>query len=200
MPESNRSGFDANLRLYAQMQPDAASLAHLLSLQEALAAGAPRGARPVPRRQLHLTLIHFGKVLDVYRIIHGAGGIVLPDYERLLSGYIDRTEALLPAASFRLEPVGLAGFGAHGRVLAAEYRPTPELTALHTQLLGELTAFLADCGVADTSAFMASDPNFRFATVLRPHITLARGFAGSPPELPLQPVTLSPMPVVYPGR
>ncbi|MCC9204434.1 2'-5' RNA ligase family protein [Arthrobacter sp. zg-Y769] len=195
MPES-RPGFDANLRLYAQMQPDAPSLAHLLSLQQAL----PPGTRLVPRRQLHGTLIHFGKVLDVYRVISTETGISLPAYERLLAGYIARTEALLPAATFRLEPVGFAGFGARGSTLVVEYLPSAELTALHGELHAALVDFLAACGVSGTEAFMAADPNLMFASTLRPHISLARGFAGALPSLPLESVTLQPMPVVYPGH
>ncbi|MCC3275071.1 2'-5' RNA ligase family protein [Arthrobacter sp. zg-Y20] len=199
MPE-HRTGFDANRRLYAQMQPDAGSLAHLLALRDSLTSGAPRGTRPVPRGQLHLTLIHFGKVLDVHRVISAATGISLPDYGQLLAGYIERTEALLPEDSFRLQPVHLTGFGAHGRTLVAEYAPTPQLAALHAALLTELTGFLAACGIGDTAGFMAGDPNFMFAQTLRPHITLARGYTGEPPALPLAPVTLTPMPVVYPGH
>ncbi|MCC9145715.1 MULTISPECIES: 2'-5' RNA ligase family protein [unclassified Arthrobacter] len=194
MPERRSSGFDSNLRLYAQLQPDAASLAHLLSLRQAVSAPA----RPVPRHQLHLTLIHFGKVLDVYRIISAQTGIELPAYKQLLSGYIARTEKLLPMDSFRLEPAGLAGFGARGTTLVVEYLPSPEITALHRELYAVLAGFLADCGVADTVGFMASDPNFMFASQLRPHITLARGFSGALPALPLETVTLKPMPVMYP--
>ncbi|MDN3904254.1 hypothetical protein [Arthrobacter sp. YD2] len=199
MPGSG-TGFDANRRLYAQMRPDGGSLAHLLALQQAVAAAAPRGVRPVPSRQLHLTLIHFGKVLDVYRVITAATGISLPDYARLLEGYIERTESLLPATAFHLQPVRAAGFGAHGRTLAVEYAPTPELSALHAGLLEELEGFLAACGIAGTASFMAGDPNFMFARTLRPHITLVRGYTGPPPGLELGRVTLIPMPVVYPGR
>ncbi|WP_146364389.1 2'-5' RNA ligase family protein [Arthrobacter yangruifuii] len=197
MPESDPPGFDANLRLYAQMKPDAASLAHLVSLQGVL----PSGGRLVPRRQLHGTLIHFGKVMDVYRVIREETGISRAAYEPLLGGYIARTEALLPSSSsFRLEPAGLAGFGARGSTLVVEYQPTAELTALHGQLFTVLVDFLTACGVSDTAAFLAADPNFMFASTLRPHITLARGYSGPLPALPLEPVRLIPMPVVYPGH
>ncbi|MCQ1956297.1 2'-5' RNA ligase family protein [Arthrobacter sp. zg-Y826] len=195
MPES-RPGFDANLRLYAQMQPDGPSLAHLLSLQQAL----PDGTRLVPRPQLHLTLIHFGKVLDVHRAINAQTGISRSAYEQLLAEYIARTEALLPAVSFRLEPAGFAGFGTRGSTLVVEYVPTPELALLHRELYGALVGFLGAAGIRDPAAFMAGDPNFMHAGTLRPHISLARGFAGALPSLPLKSVTLQPMPVVYPGH
>ena len=211
MPESP-AGFDTNRRLYAQMRPDDPSLDHLLALQEAAAAqpgvehdalrhpARARAPRPVPRRQLHLTLIHFGKVLDVHRVISTVTGISLPAYEKLLPGYIARTEALLPGTSFRLQPVGAAGFGAHGRTLVVEYEPAPELTALHSALLQELESFLGECGITDTGAFMAQDANFMYARTLRPHITLVRGYTGPVPALDLEPVTLASMPVVYPGH
>ncbi|MCC3291528.1 2'-5' RNA ligase family protein [Arthrobacter sp. zg-Y1110] len=195
MPESRR-GFDANLRLYAQMQPDGPSLAHLLSLQESL----PAGTRLVPRKQLHLTLIHFGKVLDVHRAVNAQTGISRSAYEQLLAGYVARTEALLPAVSFRLGPVGFAGFGTRGSTLVVEYLPTPDLALLHRDLYRELVGFLGAAGIRDTAAFIAGDPNFIHAGTLRPHISLARGFAGALPSLQLESVTLQPMPVVYPGH
>lgn len=185
---------EANIRLYAQMRPDQEGLEHLESLQRSL----PAGTRLLPRRQLHLTLIHFGKVLDVFRVVSAAGGVGLDDYRELLAGYIRSTEELLPERNFVVQPLGVAGFGNSGRTLVAEYAPAADLARLHARLYRVLRDFLAACGIADVDGFMAADPNFMFASSLRPHITLARGYTGPQPNLRLRPVTLRPLPVVYP--
>ena len=201
MPES-RPGFDANLRLYAQMQPDGPSLAHLLSLQESL----PAGTRLVPRRQLHLTLIHFGKVRDVYAVVAAATGISAAEYEELLACYVAQTEAGMPVRPVVLEPAVLSRFGRHGRTLVLEYFPSAVLMQSHAAAFAALQKFLRGCGIEDVEAFTAADPNFMFASRLRPHITLSRGFAGtlpapvhaaSPEVFHLESVRLESMPVVY---
>lgn len=184
----------ANIRLYAQMRPDDKGLEHLELLQRSL----PAGTRLLPRRQLHLTLIHFGKVMDVFRVVSAAGSISLEDYHGLLAGYIRSTEALLPEREFVVQPLGMAGFGNSGRTLVIEYAPAADLARLHARLFRVLRNFLASCGIADVDGFMAADPNFMFASSLRPHITLARGYTGLQPDLRLEPVTLRPLPVVYP--
>lgn len=199
----------ANPRLYTQLRPGPASLAHLAAVQRELAgeSAAPdagrTGPRWVPVDQLHLTLIHFGKVLDVYAVLTTATGVGWPDYGRLLEAYIRDTEALLPAAWFRLEPLALARFGRHGRTLVAEYRPDPALAAVHARAYAALTEFLRGCGISDPAAFTAQDPNFMFAAGLRPHITLCRNFEGTVPGtdvLPLLPVMVRPLPVLYPPK
>lgn len=184
-------------RIYAQMRPDAASLAHLRSLQEAL----PRrpGLRLATPARLHLTLIHFGRVRDVHAVLQAAvPGLDEEVFTAALGEYLQATRAVLPARSVTFDPVGTAGFGPGGRVLVVEYRPAPELLAVHAALYAVLERFLHRCGVQDIDAFTAGDPNFRHAARLRPHITLARGWNGAPPALsPLEPVTLEPMPVLY---
>ena len=184
-------------RIYAQMRPTPASAEHLRELQEALPRS--RGLRRVSAERLHLTLIHFGKVHEV----RAAVGRAVPDLQDeaflpAVHGYLAETRAALPGRSFTLEPAGPAGFGPGGRVLVVEYRPTAELLRVHARLYAVLEAFLQRCGVADPAAFAAQDPNFRHASTLRPHITLARGWCGQAPVLPaLEQVTVEPMPVLY---
>jgi hypothetical protein len=190
---TDNSGY-ANVRIYAQLRPDPAGLEHLVRLQQAL---PPHRGRLVPQRQLHVTLIHFGKVHDVHGVIERHSGVPYDEYAALLSRYIADTEAELPTGSSVLVPVELAGFGRNGRTLAVQYRPTAELIDVHQRLLGILRTFLRDCGLPDPDEFMAQDTNFMFARTFNPHITVCKGFGGNPPRLPLEPLRVEPMQVVY---
>lgn len=213
LPDSPLAGYlSGNRRLYAQLRPDPESLTHLMKLQQDLAA-LPEindGGRPrwVSERQLHLTLIHFGKVRDVYAVVSVATGIAREDYEVLLADYVAETEAAMPGQPVVLEPAVLSRFGRHGRTLVLEYFPSAALMQSHAAAFAALAAFLRRCGIADVEAFTAADPNFMFASRLRPHITLSRAFAGVLPAfLPgsgdgagafqLTHVRLESMPVVY---
>ncbi|MBO0907643.1 2'-5' RNA ligase family protein [Arthrobacter sunyaminii] len=186
LPESPLSGYlSGNRRLYAQMRPDAGSLELILALQQALAARTQvnDGGRPrwVPERQVHLTLIHFGKVRDVYAVVSAAGNISWDEYEERLAAYVAATEAAMPREPILLEPAVLSRFGRHGRTLVLEYFPSSALLRAHERAYAALEVFLNSCGIPDVGAFTAADPNFMFASALRPHITLARGFAGTLP-------------------
>lgn len=185
-----------NIRIYFQMKPDQASLKHLTGLQAALPA-QPRG-RTTPAHGLHLTLIHYGKAHDVYDTIAGLTNIPYPAYQVRLQDYIVTSSRHMPVEPVTLEPIGLAAFGQRGGTMVVEYTPTPELLRQHQLLYQELRGFLQDCGIASVDSFMAGDINFMHASVLRPHITLYKGYAGDMPELKLQPVTLLPMETVYP--
>ena len=211
LPDSPLAGYlSGNRRLYAQLRPDSESLAHLIELQQEL-AGLPEindGGRPrwVPERQMHLTLIHFGKVRDVYSLVSVATGITRDRYEELLAVYVAETEAAMPRQPVVLEPAVLSRFGRHGRTLVLEYFPSAVLMQSHAAAVAALETFLRGCGIEDVEAFTAADPNFMFASRLRPHITLSRGFAGalpapahasSPEVFHLESVRLESMPVVY---
>lgn len=222
LPDSPLAGYlSGNRRLYAQLRPDAGSLEPVLALQQSLAAlpevNGSGGPRWIPERQIHLTLIHFGKVRDVYAAVSAAGGISWDEYEDRLEDYVAATEAAMPREPILLEPAVLSRFGRHGRTLVLEYFPSSALLLAHERAYAALEDFLRSCGIADASTFTAADPNFMFASGLRPHITLARGFGGTLPApqragsrhgvqygsgavsiVPAR-VRLESMPVVYPA-
>ena len=209
LPDSPLAGYlSGNRRLYAQLRPDPESLTHLIGLQQELAGLSEinDGGRPrwVSERQMHLTLIHFGKVRDVYSLVSVATGIAWDLYEELLAGYVADTEASMPQQPVVLEPAVLSRFGRHGRTLVLEYFPSAVLMQSHAAAVAALETFLRGCGIEDVEAFTAADPNFMFASRLRPHITLSRGFEGtlSPPPrgsaaFHAPGVRLESMPVVY---
>ena len=185
-PDLQRPGYlSGNRRLYAQLRPDAQSLELVVALQQALAAlpEVNDGGRPrwIPARRLHLTLIHFGKVRDVYSAVSAVADVSWEQYEDYLAAYVAQTEAAMPREPVLLEPAVLSRFGRHGRTLVVEYFPSSALMQAHERAYAVLEDFLHSCGIADAGAFTVADPNFMFASRLRPHITLARGFAGNLP-------------------
>lgn len=187
-----------NIRLYAQMRPDADSLKHLVELQKSL----PRQlkGRAVPARQIHMTLIHFGKIHDVYQIISSQNQISFEQYIHHLQIYIKETQAILPKDPVRIEPVGFALFGQRGGTLVVEYDAPTIIYEIHSELVNVLKRFLKRCEIEDVDAFMANDINFTHAPILRPHITLYKGYKGSLPNLPLKSIAVHPMELVYPPK
>lgn len=178
------------------MKPDHVSLEHLKYLQKQLPA--QQGGFAQPERALHMTLIHFGKVRDVFTVITNLTSIPFEDYVRQLEWYIQETIKILPAQSFELTPLQLSGFGLQGRTLVAEYEAPPALHDVHDELYTVLKKFLAVCGISDVEAFMKNDRNFMHAQNLKAHITLYKGFGGSIPDLTLLPITVEAMKLVYP--
>lgn len=192
-----RSLLSNNIRLYAQMRPDETSLQHLSDIQRALPS-QPRGYA-VPAKRMHVTLIHFGKIHEIYALLQRSTGIKHDDYIRLLTGYIKNTNSLLPVGTHRLEPLRWAAFGEHGNTLVIEYMPETELQSVHAKLSEVLQQFLRDCGVQDVEGFMAKDPNFKQALTFRPHLTLYKGYFSALPDLSLSPISLETMPLLYPA-
>ena len=154
--------------------------------------------RAVPAGGLHLTLIHFGKIRDVYEDISTVSGVGWKQYTAHLTRYIARTADLMPLRPVRLLPAGLARFGQRGGTLVVEYQLPAELAAVHSLMYQVLYTFLQDCGITGVDSFIAQNINFMHAPKLKPHITLYKGYAGPLPDIQLSPVTLAGMPVVYP--
>lgn len=188
----------SNIRLYAQMKPDDDSLAHLQNLQNSLPKQT-RG-RSVPLQGIHLTLIHYGKVDDVYAVITKHSAISYDRYRELLHDYITTTERLLQMGPISLKPKGFARFGSREGTLVIEYLPDDVLLQAHAGMYDALCVFLVCCGIRDIDEFIAGDINFMHAPILKPHITLCKGYEGALPTLRLHPVTLHSMPMVYPPK
>lgn len=186
-----------NIRVYAQLKPDQAGLEHLLSVQSALPP-QERGYA-VSARQLHLTLIHFGKVFEIYdRLQTAVPDVTYETYETNLKAYIAGSEAAMPQHSITLRPSGFALFGNSHATLVVTYDTNQELLEAHQAQYWLLVSFLKKCGLEDPEGFMKKDVNFMFAQEPKPHITLYKNYGSALPTLALLPVTLLSMPTVYP--
>ena len=187
-------------RIYAQLYPESDTLAELLRLQEGL--DPQQSGRLVPAKGLHMTIIHFGIINQVWNRLSRAVGTELTRqvYLRQIEKLVSSWEDCLRSVVVGLEPIGFTRFGKHGLVLAVEYRPTYEILELHQQCLARLVTFLQNCRVADPTRFMREDYNFTNALTLRPHISLYKGYSGAEPTAELQNAWLHAAPVTYSGH
>lgn len=185
-----------NIRLYAQMKPDLDGVRHLADVQSSLPE--QKRGRAVAPKQLHMTLIHFGKVHDVFETLHAQTGISYADYAPRLAQYIKQSNTLLPAEPAVIHPRGFAFYGQRGGTLVIECETPEWIIETHARLVETLREFFSACGIGDIDEFMAGDINFMHVGELRAHITLYKGYAGDPPNVELMPVRVRPTPFVYP--
>lgn len=147
--------------------------------------------------ELHLTLIHFGKVPDIYRTLSAYAHFDDNRFKTSLEQYVTATQALLPYRLDRLKCTGYSLFGSNNTTLVARFIATEELVSLHNALVDVLREFFRSIGIADPDTFMKRDPNFMYATELRPHVTLYKGYSGRLPIQQLEAIDFIGMDVLY---
>lgn len=182
-------------RIYVQLRPDEAGIRRLQATQGELKPG--KTGRMMPEEELHMTVIHFGKTADVKAALQAVTALDDATYESALNDYTARTRALLTGERYELHWTGYGHFGAHGKTLVATFEAPEPLHALHREAFEALRRFVSRCGVKDPDAFIRNDPNFTHAQVLRPHITLYKGYEGPDPDVPLGDITVHFMKLVY---
>ena len=184
-------------RLYFQYRPTPTSQEQLLQWQ-ALASTANPQARSVAPERLHVTILHFGILADVYReLTEQQPPLSWDTYIQAAEQLFNEGQRHLPATlSVAAEQFAL--FGPQSGVLGVLCSQPPELVAAHRAVRTCLEAFLQSCGIAHPRGFMQGSPNFRFAVELRPHISLLRA-ARQVPDTSIQGhiLELEAMPVHY---
>lgn len=165
---------ESNFEVYAQLSPDTGGRQQLQALQASLPNQAKE--RAVDAHSLHLTLLHYVKAADVYTTISSYSSITYQNYANLLREFANNMRSYMPAAPVVLQPVGFARLGLMGGTLVLEYAATPSMLVTHEKIAASLKAFFHDCGVQGVDTFMANDRNFKYASELRPHITLYKGY------------------------
>jgi|AntRauTorcE11897_2_1112592.scaffolds.fasta_scaffold13548_2 hypothetical protein len=185
-------------RIYLQYQPDESSLTRLLDWQKLAAVSNPQ-ARPVQPDRMHLTVIHFGILADVFRELQQAVPSLTWDvYQASVANFLQDAQTVLPAQA-TVTPHAFELFGAPHSVLALRVITDDVLIQAHQQALMYLKECLRTCGIQHPVAFMQGSANFRFALQLQPHISLLRS-ARSHPDIDLdvaQPLVLHAMKVHY---
>lgn len=166
-------------RIYLQYSLNDAAIHHVLDWQQKVVHRNP-SARPVPKEQLHLTVIHFGVATEVYaEIKQQQPRLNWGQFETAAADFLSTTNTILPpAASGR--PTGITHMGAHGSTAVISIDPSEELNRAHAQSLEALSSFFRACEISFPRAFMQGSQNFRYALEFRPHITLSR----SAPTIP----------------
>ncbi|RYZ89527.1 MAG: hypothetical protein EOP06_09215 [Proteobacteria bacterium] len=186
-------------KLYVQLQPDQAAMQQLQSLQTQL----DPAASAVSMDQLHMTIIHFGKIQKLIDSVSCRLKISEADLlectNHLVQAWSMRLEAI-EDASIAMKSTAHSLFGVNHTTYVVEFE-APELAIqLHSECLLDLKAYFRTIGIADPTTFMQQDFNFQHALTLRPHVTIAKHYTGStPPAMPNTPIAASfhTMQIVY---
>lgn len=186
---------DGERRIYVQMAPDTAGLEALSAISSRLPAQS--SGRVLPREELHVTLIHFGRVKDMLASLRNVIAITNEAYEAALKVYLEATASLMTKDAYHLEPRGYARFGARGTTLVGRYEPSPGLVERWRLAYDQLLLFVEACGITNPVDFVAHDQNLKFAGTFTPHITFYKGYDGPDPHDPLPPLAVTFMPLEY---
>lgn len=184
-------------RLYLQYKPDEQALQYLLDIQKIVKRANPQARTTNPDR-MHLTLIHFGILTEVYEEIRmQQPKLTWGQYEASVIRFIDESQRQLPDTAV-VTPLEVSMYGSRNSVLALKVNPGQRLMDAHAHCLAVLKEFLLECGIEYPMAFMQGSRNFSHAAEFNPHITLLRaarkraGLSVEKPEL-----TFSRLPVRY---
>ncbi|RYZ76530.1 MAG: hypothetical protein EOP06_31215 [Proteobacteria bacterium] len=199
MPQPEYSTLTNESKLYVQLQPGQETIQWLQRLQSQL----DPEASAVSTNQLHMTVIHFGKIQKLIDSISSRLKISEADL-------LECTNHLVQAWSARLEsiedtPIIMKStthslFGANHTTYVVEFDAAELAIQLHSECLFDLEAYFRTIGITDPTMFMQQDFNFQHALELRPHVTIAKHYSGSvPPALLNTPIIASfrTMKIVY---
>lgn len=163
----------AHDRLYLQYCPDDDALQQLLSWQASAQDVNPQ-ARAIQRDGMHLTLLHFGILADVFRELQQQQPALTKEiFLESVDQFITYAETLLPSST-TVQAEGLELFGSRSSVLALRVAVSDELMRAHARARQLLVQCLEACGISPAQMFMRGSPNFRFALELQPHISLLK--------------------------
>ena len=170
-------------RIYFQYQPDEPSLDRLRAVRSE--AKAAYGGNPIPDRELHLTLLHFGLADQIFGDIRKVNNsLTRPNFDRATRQFITDAGRHMPA-SFDVTLHDYRRYGADHSVLVGLVEPGTELLSAQAAVAGELRTMLGRLGVGDTDGFIRSNRSLWAALDYQPHISLltAAGYASELPEL-----------------
>lgn len=164
--------FTLDSRLYVELVPDDTSRALLNGIRFELEKQV-RGRFITPLKW-HVTVIHFGKVQDVYNdVIAVKPSLDQNTFLDALNTYAKRSANVLPE-SLSLTTLSYDLFGDQKSVLVLRLNETEELIKAHAVALEHLLSFFKDCGIDDHINFMENNHNFKHALDIKPHITMIR--------------------------
>ncbi len=169
----------AHDRLYLQYRPDKSALEQLLDWQSSAIEVNPQG-RPVQPDRIHLTVLHFGILADVFRELKEQNDNLTKDmFMTAVEKFARNTQDVLPSVT-AVQPERFELFGSGSSVLALRVRTSPELEQAHKRALDMLVACIASCGISYPEMFIPGSRNFRFARQLQPHISLMKTARNKP--------------------
>lgn len=132
----------------------------------------------MPAHELHLTLLHIGKLDEMYAELRAAGAdLSFAAFEAEADTFIRTVMPLLPAQT-AVRAERCSHFGPKRTALVLRVRVDDVLRAAHAASLVQLQKFLGACLPSKSSDFMRGNHNLRYALEFKPHITLLRSVAG----------------------
>lgn len=169
--------FTPETKLYVQLGLTDQDVGEIAALQRRLSIKID--CNPVSRDQLHLTILHIGKLS---RLVQSMDGFSISTADEIMVRaellHQHLQDVVKKYAEFTLNTLDLALFGKTNTTLVLRYAPVPALQALHLESLNELKIFFHDCGIRDVDAFMRQDENLHRALSISPHVSLARNVTG----------------------
>ncbi len=169
----------AHDRLYLQYRPDDDALQQLLTWQAVSQEVNPQ-SRLVQPDSVHLTVLHFGILADVFRELQQQQPALTKEiFLESVEQFVSYAETVLPSSTV-VQPEGFELFGSRSSVLALRVRVSDDLMRAHAQARELLMQCLEACGISPARMFMQGSPNFRFALELQPHISLLKAARTTP--------------------
>lgn len=173
---SQKAPLSTESKLYVQLQPDAPTMQWLLNAQNQLT-----NAMRVPENQLHMTIIHFGKISKMIDSIRYHADTSEPNLLAEAQCLADRWRIRLQSieeATIFMKPARSSLFGVHENNYVVEFEVPEYVLQLHRDCLSDLHVFFRSIGIDNPEQFMQQDANFQHALGLRPHVTLAKQYTG----------------------
>jgi len=160
-------------KLYVQYRPVGESLQYITDMQSTVADQLPAG-RPMPFEQIHLTMIHYGKVAAIYETLKTANpDLAITTYEVAVEQFVRQCHNELPNY-ISTTSTELAAFGPSGKVIVVKLAENETLMTVQSTAASLLLDLFSSCGIADPIAFQKQDYNFQFVVPFHPHITLLK--------------------------
>jgi hypothetical protein len=126
---------------------------------------------------LHLTILHIGKSLELYNEVNSATGLDLRSFEDSLVGFLLSCTSGEIGERFHCELSDVSELSSGEQsYLVAGVIPSPELRGAREKCRRGFLHLLSDFGIVDPEGFMEeSDTIAQHSSSWLPHITLASG-------------------------
>jgi 2'-5' RNA ligase len=168
-------------KLYIQLAPDTQAITAIQNDVEGFSG------RSIESEQLHLTVLHIGKLERLYDSVYKETDIsktafleeadALASELEILKAKYDENHIELNATEFDV-------FGANRSVLVLRFETTDTLNALHASGLDSVRKFLQKCGIRDMDDFIEKNDSLKHSLSYKPHIALKKAFEGKVPVMP----------------
>lgn len=139
------------------------------------------------KRDLHLTIFHYGKPKELYKEIHNENPLLEEKtFSKNLLHLVTSSKFLVEKINIEnINPIGIFQikpsieenkiFGdKKDPVLVLALKESKPLNKIRKDLMDELENFLEECNVKNTASYISRSDNLKFQIEYKPHITIGR--------------------------